>query len=71
MLNFAVKVIQIPQEMDLGALVFLLIAVMAFWMLIFLFGVAVPMWITEYVKRGMASLVGKKPETPDHNEISA
>ncbi len=57
--------------MDLGALVFLLIAVMAFWMLIFLFGVAVPMWITEYVKRGMASLMGKKPETPDHNEISA
>lgn len=57
--------------MDLGALAFLLIATMAFWMLIFLFGVAVPMWITEYVKRGMAGLMGKKPQEDEAQEVSA
>ena len=57
--------------MDLGALVFLLIAVMAFWMLIFLFGVAVPLWITEYVKRGMTNMFGGKAKEEEHSEISA
>lgn len=30
-----------------GYLLFLGIAIMAFWMLIFLFGVAIPYWLTQ------------------------
>jgi hypothetical protein len=57
--------------MDLGALVFLCIATMAFWMLIFLLGVAVPYWITLYVNRGIKTALGMNKKDDDTTEVSA
>jgi hypothetical protein len=57
--------------MDLGALVFLCIATMAFWMLIFLLGVAVPYWITLYVNRGIKTALGMNKNDDSTTEVSA
>lgn len=56
--------------MDLGALVFLMIATMAFWMLIFLLGVAVPFWITLYVNRGVKTALGLNKKAAEPTKVS-
>lgn len=52
--------------MELGLLFFLVIICMAFWMLIFLFGVAVPYWISLAVGQAIAKKFGnnKKEAQP-------
>ncbi len=45
--------------MELGLLFFLVIICMAFWMLIFLFGVAVPYWISLAVGQAITKKFGK------------
>jgi hypothetical protein len=51
--------------MELGLLFFLVIATMAFWLLIFLFGMAIPYWITLAVVKSLGKRFGwgkNKPE---------
>lgn len=45
--------------MELGLLFFLVIICMAFWMLIFLFGIAIPYWISLAVGAEIAKRWGK------------
>ncbi|MES2628044.1 MAG: hypothetical protein V4616_03660 [Bacteroidota bacterium] len=55
--------------MELGLLFFLVIICMAFWMLIFLFGVAVPYWISLAVGQAIAKKFGgpkKEAQSADH-----
>ncbi|HEX4887454.1 MAG TPA: hypothetical protein VFV37_05340 [Luteibaculaceae bacterium] len=44
--------------MELGLLFFLVIICMAFWMLIFLFGVAIPYWISLAIGQSLAKKFG-------------
>jgi hypothetical protein len=53
--------------MDFGIFFFLLIAGMAFWLLIFLFTVAVPYWITQ----SLLFKYGKMKELPRKNMPAA
>ena len=56
--------------MGLGYLLFLIIALMAFWMLIFLFGVAVPYWITlASFKRWIFGKSATDADRPDPIEV--
>ncbi len=56
--------------MELGLLFFLVIICMAFWMLIFLFGIAVPYWISLAVGQAISKKFGngaKKEAQPANN----
>ncbi len=44
--------------MELGLLFLLVIITMAFWMLIFLFGIAIPYWISLAVGQSIAKKFG-------------
>ncbi len=48
--------------MEFGFYAFLLFACMAFWILIFLFGVAIPYWITISSVDKLKKLTGKGGE---------
>ncbi|WP_170227021.1 hypothetical protein [Luteibaculum oceani] len=48
--------------MEFGFYAFLLFATMAFWILIFLFGVAIPYWVTISAADKLKKLTGKNTE---------
>lgn len=50
--------------MELGLLFFLVIVTMAFWLLIFLFGMAIPYWITIAVAQSLGKKFQKKDKLP-------
>ena len=54
--------------MDYGIILFLAIAGMAFWLLIFLFTVAVPYWVTQSILYKMGLM--KEMPTPKIQEKS-
>ncbi len=59
------------ENMEAGFYIFLAIAGMAFWMLIFLFGIALPYWVTLGSIDMLKKFTGGKPSEEQPTEVTA